>query len=88
MLDQGAAVALALLARPRAEVDEVVTLAVAGAEHVALGVVEQGQELGEEALAALSRQLVVHSPQAAAEERAPIFDVAAGREPGGEVCEP
>ena len=67
-----------------AQVDEVVAVVVAVAHDVALGVVQQGQQLAVIAAAALGRQLPIEAPHAAAQRRPPVVHGLAGREPVAE----
>ncbi len=84
MLDELLSVTLASCRGLGADVDEIPGLVVAaGAEHVALGVVQERQELVEEAALALGGQLVLQAPQAAAQDGAPVVHVLARRHPVG-----
>ena len=85
VLYQRLSVAFALLTGSRAEVDEVVAFGVSLAEHVTFRVVQQREELGEEAFAAFGGELVIHPPETAAEQGAPVLDVFSRGEPGGVV---
>lgn len=68
-----------------AEVDQVPGVVVAVAEDGGLGVVEQRQDLLEEARFALGREPEVELPDAAPEDRPPSVEVLAGRDPGVEA---
>ena len=81
VLDESLAVAFTLLAGSRPDINEVIALGISLAEHDTFRVVQQREKLGEEALAAFSRELIVHSPQTTAEQRAPVLDVFSWRKP-------
>ena len=83
VLNQRCAVSLASCTRPGAEVDQVVALVVSLAKDITLGVVEKRQEFGEEASTTIARELIVKTPESAAEERAPGVGVFARGEPDG-----
>ncbi len=94
MLDQLLSVPLSSRRGLGADVDEIPGQVVAaGAEHVALGVVQERQELVEEAALALGGELVLQAPEAAAQDGAPVVHVLARRHPvgspgvgGGQSC--
>ncbi len=65
-----------------AEVDQVPGVVVTVAEHGGLGVVQQGQDLLEEARFALGGEAEVEPPDAAAEDGPPAVEVLAGWDPG------
>ncbi len=75
MLDEALRVASAPGPRFRADVDEVPGVAVVPAEDVVLGVVQQGEELVEEALLALLGELPVEAEHAAPEHGAEVVHV-------------
>jgi hypothetical protein len=75
MLDQLPRISLSARRRLAAQVDEIVGVVVSLAHHVVLGVVEDGEELFEETLLAFAGELVVESPEAAAEDGPEAVDV-------------
>jgi hypothetical protein len=81
VLDQLASVSFATGFGARAQVDQVPRVVVAVAQHGFLDVVQLQQELVEEALAALARELVVQAPHAAADHRPESVHVFTRRHP-------
>ena len=81
MLDQLPRIPLSTRRRLAAQVNEVVGVVVSLAHHVLLGVVEEREELFEEALLAFGRELVVESPEAATENGPEAIDVCSGWKP-------
>jgi hypothetical protein len=64
LLDKFTGISFATGTRFRAEVDEIVGVVVTLAHYVLLGVVEEWEELGEEASSSFGRELVVKPPHA------------------------
>ena len=81
MLDQLPRISLSTRRRLAAQVDEIVGIVVSLTHYVLLGVVQEREELLEEALLAFDRELVVESPEATAEYGPEAIDVCSGWEP-------
>lgn len=84
MLDQLPRIAFPSRRRFGADVDEIPRVVVARPEHVVFRVVQQRQELVEEAALAFGGELVIEAPEAAAQDGAPVVHVLARRHPVGQ----
>jgi len=81
MLDQLPRISLSTCGGLTAKVNEVIRVVVSLTHHIMLGIVQKRQELLEEALLAFDRELVVESPESAAEDGPETVDVGSRRKP-------
>lgn len=81
ILDEFACVALAARGHLGAEVHEIPGVVVTGAHDLMLGVVQEGEELVEEAGFAFAREFVVKAPETTAEDGQVVVHVLAGWHP-------